>query len=313
MATERQRGERASLALLELLVATQAHGSISAAARALGISQPTASNGLRALERRLGLALLARTPRGARLTAAGAAVAAWAGEVVAASDRFEDAVTALGSGARERLRVAASLTVAEYLAPRWLAALADDPGRGVAADVELAVRNSRDVMAALLREDADLGFVEGPGVRRGLRSRVLADDELVVVVAPTHPWARRRSVGAAALVDGGLVVREEGSGTRDVLARALAAAGVALPEHLPTLGSTAAVKAAVAHGGAVAVVSALAVADDVARGALVRVPVVGLDLRRRLRMVWRDGAALSPAARRLADIATGGRAGLSAS
>lgn len=296
---------RTRLALLGLLVAADAHGSISAAARSLGVTQPTASAGLRALERRLGLDLLVRGPRGTQLTETGRVVAAWAREVIDASDRFEESVASLRVHARERLRVAASMTIAEYLAPRWLAVLARQHSGQPAPDVELVVRNSREVMDLLLAGDADLGFVEGPGVRHGLRHRTVAHDELVAVVGPDHPWAHRRSVTVPALLAGGLVVREAGSGTREVFEDALARAGQHLPEHLPSLGSTAAVKAAVLQGGSVAVLSALAVADDVARGTLVRVPVAGLELGRRLRVVWKDGVPLPPVARRLAAIAAG--------
>ncbi|MCL1869674.1 MAG: LysR family transcriptional regulator [Promicromonosporaceae bacterium] len=302
-----RRGERTTLALLELLVALDEHGSISAAARTLGVAQPTASAGLRALERRLGLDLLARSSRGTSLTETGRVVAAWAADVVDASTRFEDATASLRTTAHERLRVAASLTVAEHLAPRWLAQLAASPARGASPDVELAVRNSREVMDLVLSGEADLGFVESSGVRRGLRSRTVADDELVAVVAPGHPWARRRSVGVPELLGARLVIREAGSGTRDVLEAALARVGEALPPHLPTLGSTVALTSAVVHGGAVTVVSALSVADAVERGTLIRVPVEGIDLGRRLRMVWKDGASLSGSARRLAAVATAGQ------
>jgi DNA-binding transcriptional LysR family regulator len=197
------------------------------------------------------------------------------------------------------------MTIAEYLAPRWLAVLARQQAGAPGPDVELVVRNSRDVMDLVLAGEADLGFVEGPGVRHGLRHRTVAHDELVAVVAPDHPWARRRSVAVPALLAGGLVVREAGSGTREVFEDALGHAGQRLPEHLPSLGSTAAVKAAVLQGGSVAVLSALAVADDLARGALVRVPVVGLELGRRLRVVWKDGVAMPRVARRLAAVAAG--------
>lgn len=304
MADDRRAG-RTRLALLGMLVAADEHGSISAAARALGVSQPTASAGLRDLERRLGLDLLVRGPRGTRLTETGRVVAAWAREVVDSADRFEESVASLHAAARVRLRIAASMTIAEYLAPRWLALLARQHAAGEAPDVELVVRNSREVMDLVLAGGADLGFVEGPGVRRGLRHRTIAHDELVAVVAPGHPWARHRSVAVPTLLAGDLVVRESGSGTREVFEDALTRAGARLPEHLPALGSTAAVKAAVLQGGSVAVLSALAVADDLARGVLVRVPVVGLDLSRRLRVVWKDGTPLSAAARRLAAVAAG--------
>ncbi|WP_454729607.1 LysR family transcriptional regulator [Cellulosimicrobium protaetiae] len=294
--------DRTSLSALELLVATDSHGSISAAARALGVAQPTASAGLRALERRLGLELLERTTRGSRLTETGRATAAWAREVIEASDRFETSVAALRDAPAARVRVAASLTVAEYLAPRWLARLVlegSGPGGG-APDVELVVRNSREVTDLVLDAAVELGFVESATLRRGLRSRTVAHDRLVVVVGPAHRWARRSALRVDELLAGGLVVRERGSGTRETLERGLAAVGERLPDHLPYLGSTAALKTAVQHGGAVAVLSSLAVADDVARGSLVRVAVPGLELDRRLRMVWKDGTALSSAARRIA-------------
>ncbi|MDF2808215.1 MAG: hypothetical protein K0S43_3161 [Cellulosimicrobium sp.] len=294
--------DRTSLSALELLVATDSHGSISAAARALGVAQPTASAGLRALERRLGLELLERTTRGSRLTETGRATAAWAREVIEASDRFETSAAALRDAPAARVRVAASLTVAEYLAPRWLARLALEGSgpAGGAPDVELVVRNSREVTDLVLDGAVELGFVESATLRRGLRSRTVAHDRLVVVVGPAHPWARRSALRVDELLTGGLVVRERGSGTRETLERSLAAVGERLPDHLPYLGSTAALKTAVQHGGAVAVLSSLAVADDVARGALVRVAVPGLELDRRLRMVWKDGTALSSAARRIA-------------
>ncbi|WP_435736469.1 LysR family transcriptional regulator [Cellulosimicrobium sp. PMB13] len=297
------RDHRTPLGALELLVATDSHGSISAAARALGVAQPTASAGLRALERRLGLELLERTTRGARLTETGRATAAWAREVIDASDRFETSVASLREQPSQRVRVAASLTVAEYLAPRWLARLAlTEPSRSArdAPDVELVVRNSTEVTNLVLAGDVELGFVESATLRRGLRSRTVAHDELVVVVGPGHRWARRSALRVDELLSGGLVVREGGSGTRETLERGLATLGARLPDHLPYLGSTAALKTAVQHGGAVAVLSSLAVAEDVARGALVRLAVPGLELGRRLRMVWKDGTALSAGARRIA-------------
>jgi DNA-binding transcriptional LysR family regulator len=290
--------DRIALGALELLVATDSHGSISAAARALGITQPTASAKLRSLERRLGLDLMRRTTRGAQLTSTGQAVAAWAAQVVEASDRFEGAAASLAKAPADRVRVAASMTVAEYLAPRWLAA-----GDG-SARVELVVRNSRDVMDLVLAGEAELGFVEGAAVRRGLRSRTIATDRLVAVVAPTHPWAAKREVTPAELVAGGLVVRESGSGTREILERALTRQGERLPAHVPYLGSTAAVKTAVEHSGAVAVLSELAVGADLDRGILTAVPIAGLEMERKLRMVWKDGRGLSAAASRIAAVAS---------
>jgi molybdate transport repressor ModE-like protein len=288
---------RTPLGALELLDAVDTHGSLSAAARALGLAQPSVSTGLRRLERQTGLTLVSRATSGTRLTPAGTALLVRARDVLAASDALEREVLALRTAQQGRVAVAASLSIAEYLVPGWLASRPAD-----AAVVDLVVANSRDVMDAVLHGRADLGFVEGPDVVDGLHARAVGDDELVVVVAPAHPWARRRRpVTAGELARAPLAVRESGSGTRAVLERALAA-----PGHPPTgspaqLGSTSAVKNVVRGGTAAAVLSRLTVADEVARGDLRVVPVEGLDLRRTLRVVWARGRRPSPAARELAE------------
>jgi DNA-binding transcriptional LysR family regulator len=106
----------------------------------------------------------------------------------------------------------------------------------------LTVAKSDTVVEQIRRGHADLGFAEGPASPKGLRSCVIGHDELVVVLRPDHPWAqRRRPVTAAELVGTRLVSREQGSGTREVLAAALSAAlgpRVTLPVDL-ALSSTA--------------------------------------------------------------------------
>jgi len=303
--------ERTSLAALEVLVAVDEQGSISAAARALGVAQPTVSAAVRRLERRLRLPLVDRSSHGAHLTEPGRAVAAWARDLLESSREFERSVTALHADGVCRLVVAASMTIAETLVPEWLTLwrrFAGDSrvGDGLSATrptVELLVRNSEGVMREVLDGTADLGFVEGVGVRSGLRDVVLAEDELLVVVAPRHPWAQPGVVVAPAdLPEAPLVLREKGSGTREVLERALADAGLHLPDDKPQLGSTAAVKTAVQQGDVVGVVSALAVRGELRRGSLVRVRSRDLDLRRSLRMVTRSRGEPSVSARELASV-----------
>lgn len=271
------------LGALELLLAVARLGSLGAAARELGITQPAASSRLRSMERQLGVALVDRSPRGSRLTAAGALVTDWARRVVEAAAAFDAGAQALRDRRDSRLRVAASMTIAEYLLPGWLLALrAQRPDTAVS----LLAGNSASVAARLLGGEADLGFVEGVSVPAGLDSAVIAHDHLVVVVAPDHPWVRRgEPLSAEELASTPMILREKGSGTRQVLDAALG--GLARP--LIELSSTTAVKAAAVSGAGPAVLSELAVREELALWRLVKVPVKGVALTRALRAVWPAG------------------------
>lgn len=291
------------LEALQLLVAVADTGSLGKAAARAGISQPSASSRMATLERRLGLRLLERSPSGSRLTTAGTTVTDWARRVLEQAEALVEGAEALRTQASDRLAVAASLTIAEHLMPTWLLTLRQDqPGTRVG----LQVANSHLVVEAVRRGDANLGFVEGPWVPRDLKSVIVGRDRLAVVVAPAHPWARRRvPVSGAELAAEPLLLRESGSGTRDVLAAALAAHdGPAVP--LIELGATAPLKSAALSGSGPAVLSVLAVAEDIAAGRLVEVALdADLDLSRVLRAVWLRGRELSEVAARLVGVARG--------
>ena len=281
----------ADLGPYDVLLSVAALGSMGRAAAAHGVSQAAVSARIRSLEGALGVTLLERSPRGARLTASGALVADWARVAIDAAEALEEGVAALRIERDSRLRVAASLTVAEYLLPRWLVSLrAELPGTTVA----LASHNSPDVVAAVLSGTADVGFVEGPDVPDALDAQVVARDHLTLVVAPSHAWAGRRGVDAARLAGTPLVARESGSGTREFLEDALRDAGLGpLADPVLELSSTTAIKNSAADGLAPAVLSSLAVAPELAVGTLVAVPVRGLELRRDLSAVWARGRPLA--------------------
>ncbi|WP_240137354.1 LysR family transcriptional regulator [Streptomyces sp. MUM 178J] len=276
------------LGALELLLAVARHGSLGRAARELGITQPAASSRIRAMERQLGVGLVDRSPRGSRLTDAGALVTDWARRVVEAAEAFDAGAQALRGRRDSRLRVAASMTIAEYLLPGWLIALrAQRPDTAVS----LQAGNSAEVARRLLDGEAELGFVEGLAVPEGLDGVVVGHDRLLVVAAPGHAWVRRRTpLTAAELAGAPLILRERGSGTRQVLDAALTDGGNGgLAEPLLELASTTAVKAAAVSGAGPAVLSELAVTEELAARRLVAVPVERVRLARALRAVWPRG------------------------
>ncbi|WP_309648735.1 LysR family transcriptional regulator [Nocardioides sp.] len=275
---------RPDVTALELLVRVAETGSLGAAARAMSMAQPNASRSLTRLERRLDLQLLVRSTSGSRLTDQGQVVAAWARDALTALDRVALGARSLVAEQAAQLTVSASLTVAEYLAPRGLAAFRRaHPDQHVSLDVG----NSGRVLDQVVAGRASLGFVESPSVPRTVTSTVVARDTLVVVVAPSHPWARRRTpLRPDDLVAADLALREAGSGTRETLERALARNGLTLGAAHLELASTAALKAAASEGETPAVLSELSVVAEVMTGQLAVVPVRDLDLTRALRAVW---------------------------
>ncbi|MGX1489175.1 MULTISPECIES: LysR family transcriptional regulator [Streptomyces] len=287
------------LGAMELLLAVARLGSLGGAARELGITQPAASSRIRSMERQLGVALVDRSPRGSRLTDAGALVTDWARRVVEAAEAFDAGAQALRVRRDSRLRVAASMTIAEYLLPGWLLALrAQRPDTAVS----LHAGNSAAVAERLLSGEADLGFVEGLTVPTGLDSVVIAHDSLIVVTAPGHAWARRRRpLDATELAATPLILREKGSGTRQVLDAALG--GLARP--LIELSSTTAVKAAAVSGAGPAVLSELAVGEELSMRRLVAIPLAGVSLARDLRAVWPTGHRPVGPARELLSLTRG--------
>ncbi len=279
---------------LRILVAVAELGSLGAAARALGLAQPNASRSMSRLERELGLVLLQRSTSGSALTPDGTLVVDWARDLLAAADHLRLAAEALRGERQSHLAVAASMTVAEYLVPRWLSEFRRTQA-GVA--VSLEVHNSNEVFQRVRSGRDDVGFVESPSVPAGLHSTAVGRDELLVVVAPSHPWARRRlPLRAEELAATPLIVREAGSGTRQTLDTLLERRRLRRAAAALELTSNAAVRITAVTGAAPAVLSTLAVRDAVRSGELRAVPVE-LELARVLRAVWRPPRRLvGPAA-----------------
>lgn len=274
------------LSSLRLLVDVARLGSIGAAGRVAGMSQQSASERLRVMEAQTGLVLVQRSTAGSSLTPAGRLLVEWSSRLLEQADEVESAVRTLRAERTQQVRVVASMTTAEHLLPRWLVRLRQE--REIAAG--LHATNSERVLEAVRAGEADLGFIEGPGDLRGLASSVVGGDVLVLVAGPGDPWARRRRpVDPATVAARALTSREAGSGTRQVVEDALAAAGCVPVAPEVELTTTAAVLASVGAGSPPAFVSSLAVPRELASGQLVQVPTVDLALERAFTAVWVGG------------------------
>jgi len=282
---------------LELLVGIADHGSLSAGARAVGMAQSNASRALKTLERRLGYALLTRKTSGSTLTAEGVLTVQWAREALAGLNAFAAGARSLAEHGETELEFGASMTVAEYLAPSWIGLLHEKLPNVIP---RMRIMNSHDVIQAVEQERLSFGFVETPQLPATLKSHEVFRDEMLIVVSPTHPWAtRKHPVTLQELQESPLIEREEGSGTRAFL-DSLSTVRRAKP--IAEFNSNATICQLVAAGMGPAVLSQLAVENQLKQGLLVEVPFAGPALMRELRAIWREERTLNSTEHTLLDI-----------
>jgi DNA-binding transcriptional LysR family regulator len=282
-----------NLHLLRLFATVARTGSFSRAAEVLRISQPAISKGVRDFELQVGCRLLDRNSKGVRPTREGQALARHADALFAAERAAEDELLALRNLDQGSLRVGASTTIATYLISDYLGPFHQaHPG----IELHLVSANTRDIADLMISHEIEIALVEGPVEDEDLMSEAWRTDVMSLIVGPQHPFASKSEpIAPAALRDELLIVREPGSGTREVVAQALAAQRIE-PARTLEIGSTEAIKQAVAAGIGVAIVSAMAIVDQVKLGRLKMIPLKGMHIERTLWQLKSPGRIDIPAA-----------------
>jgi DNA-binding transcriptional LysR family regulator len=268
-------------------------GSVSGAAQKAFVSQPALSKAIKELEGQLGVPLFERGARGVTLTASGQSLYEYAQAIFALERDAEDAVRAQKSLEGVTLRVGASTTIATYVLPPLLMQFRHKfPG----VRFSLIRDNTRAIEAKLLAYELDVALVEGPPHQPSIAKTFWRDEELVLICAPSHPLASRASVTFTELKACDWLVREVGSGTREVVENALREWQLP-PAHALEIGGAETLKQAVAAGLGIACVSREAASDQLALGKLKTLVVPDLTLRRPFYRLHLKGRPLSPAAR----------------
>jgi len=278
-----------------LFAAVVDNGGFTKAAAALRLSQPAISKSLTDLERTLGVSLIDRGGRTLRLTDAGKTLYARATELFGVERAAEQEVREIRGLERGVLRIGASTTIATYLLPPVLGRFHQaHPG----VRIRVTSANTRTVLRMLVRFQVDVALVEGPVSHERVHVHDWREDELVVIAHPDHELFATTDLDVSLLRDQRFLVREPGSGTRDVTERALAEHGVRLTNTM-RVGGTEAIKQAVAAGLGLAIVSRAAAEDQLVLGKIAVLPVSGLTMRRRLTRLTLQGRSSSAAASEL--------------
>lgn len=287
------------LVQVQSFVAVIEAGSFRDAARRLSRAQPTISQHVRKLEEELGVALVRRSHARCVPTAKGETFLPHARRLLRAAEEARSAVD------RSRFVVGAASNIGIYLLPPLVRAFRDR--FGPTPPVELAIA-SNPVVARRLRDGevdvAVLEWWEGPA---GFDARVWRSEPMVVIVSPDHPWAGRPAVTVEELYGVAMIGGEPGTGTGRLLRETLGAQAARLTV-VSELGSTEAVKHAVAAGLGVSLVLAGAVAEEVAAGSLCAIPLDGVRLRKRLFVALNESTPSSAPSARFRDLLVAGAA-----
>ena len=258
---------------LRIFVEVAQRQHLTQAASALFLSPSAVSSSIKALEERYGTALFHRIGRRIELSDAGLIFLIEAQRTLASARAAENTLSELGQMRRGTLAIHASQTIASYWLPRLLVQFSQTYP---AIDLTLEVGNTDNVAQAILLGGADLGFIEGDIDEPSLAIEAVGEDQLVVVVAPDHPWSAGVPLAAADLVQAQWILRETGSGTRSAFEKALSDMGVpvAAMQVALSLPSNEAVRSAVMAGPFATAISELVVASHVQAGLLARAALV---------------------------------------
>ncbi len=251
---------------------------------------------IKALEEDLGVQLLDRSGTQARLSPAGKILLKYARRSSDILDRAEHELASLSGTRAGPLTLGASTTIAQYILPGFLSEFCRAHPRIVPT---LVSGNTEHIVSAVEDHSIALGFIEGPPRSRDVKTEPFLEDELNLIVPAAHEWAERSSIAPAEIASASLLLRERGSGTRQVLEQALERAGIkrrAL-RVVMELDSTEAIKSAVEAGLGVGFVSRWAVAKDLRLNRTFKiVKVDGLRIRRWFLVASAKGSTPQPMA-----------------
>lgn len=268
--------------------------SFSKASEIIHLTQPAVSLQIQALEELYETKLFDRSSSTVTLTAAGEILYRYAKEILALYAAAEKNIGELTGLVKGSISVGASSTIGNYLLPN---VLADFRRTHPKIRVHLFVGNTKRIVEYLNSGNVDFGIVEGDVTRQKLIVEKLITDELVVIVPPLHPWAKKREVSIYDVTKEPFILREEGSGTRQIIEKYLSKHGISTHEMKASmmLGSTVAIKGAVESGVGISIMSRWAARKEAKYGSLKLLSIKEEKLLRDFSLIYQKNAIASHA------------------
>jgi DNA-binding transcriptional LysR family regulator len=270
---------------LKVFRAVARHLNFRRAAEDLCLTQPAVTLQIKALEQELGVQLFDRSGAHITLTPAGTMLLKYADKIVKLEAVAMAALSQFAEGQRGELQIGASLTIAQYLLPHLLGAFQQQHPQ---VRPHVTTCNTEEVLEALVARKVSVGFIEGPTLRRDVRTEVFLEDEIVLMVPPAHEWSERGFIEPQELKQERLLMRERGSGTRRVVEIALQKCGIKVKQLnlVMEIDSTEGITTAVEAGMGIGFASLWSISKELQVGSLRAVPIQGLRITRPLSVAF---------------------------
>ena len=274
---------------LKVFRAVAEHLNFRKAAEHLFLTQPAVTLQIKALENDLGVRLFDRSANRVTLTSQGTILLRFAEKMARLSSEAERTLGSTDGQFSGELSLGVSTTIAQYVLPRLIGAFLNEHPR---VHLSLQSGNTEQVVHALLNGKVSIGLIEGPARRRGIHTQPFMRDELIPI-APANLGLTHLS--ASQFLNSTLLMREQGSGSRQVVESALRKAGFKLKsfKSMMNLDSTESIKSAVEAGLGIGFVSRLALLKELELGAIKVVSIRGLIIARHFSLVTRTGPELT--------------------
>lgn len=255
-------------------------GSMTQAGKNLYITQPSVSQAIKEIEDHYNIKLFDRLARKLYITDIGEEFLAYARHIISL---YEDMEQQMGHSRRtSKLRIGGSLTIGTYL----LSELSRDfMLQNQDIQIKAVIDNTRVLEEMVIKSQLDFALVEGPIHSEDLVARAFMEDELILISSPDHPLAGTRSIKLEDLAGEELVVRESGSGTRELFENTMLARGYATNIKW-ICNNPEAIKNAVKANIGMSVISKMAVEKEIKKGLLSTVPMEGLELKRKFNIIY---------------------------
>jgi DNA-binding transcriptional LysR family regulator len=267
--------------------------SFTKAADAICLTQPTVSEHIRALEEMVGEKLVDRLGREVLPTPAGKILYQYARKIIQVRDEAIQALQKFRGNLAGHLLIGASTIPGTYVLPEYIGSF---KAKHPSIQITLKISGSAEIVEKILDGSMELGLIGAKWDDRRIVLEEIFSDELILVVFPDHPWARRKTLDLESLAEEPFILRERGSGTRMVMNQALDASGFdpARLKVVAEMGSTEAVRQGIKARIGVSILSSQAVAEDLERSTLCSVALNGVRLYRPFYLAQRKNRQISP-------------------